>query len=121
MMKKRLVLLKTGDTLDSVKQEVGDFDRMFLETIGGEGVRVIEAHKNEALPALDSFDALLITGSPHSVTARDRWADDSAAFTKAAVEANKHVLGVCYGHQLMAHALGGEVIKNPSGYEVGTI
>lgn len=119
-MKKRLLLMKTGDALDSVRQKVGDFDRMFRETLGDD-VRVIEAHKNEALPALDSFDALLISGSPLSVTWRERWAEDASTFTRAAIEANKHVLGVCYGHQLIAHALGGEVIKNPKGYEVGTI
>jgi GMP synthase (glutamine-hydrolysing) len=55
------------------------------------------------------------------VTSREPWADRAASFLRDAVAANRWVLGVCYGHQLLAHALGGVVETNPNGYEAGTI
>lgn len=121
--KKRFVLLKTGDTLESIQAELGDFDRLFLAQLEGVDaeLRVVQAHRDEPLPKAIDFDGLIITGSPHSVTARQPWADRAAALLREALAANKHIFGVCYGHQLLAHAIGGVVAKNPQGYEVGTI
>lgn len=121
--KKRLYIIKTGDTLDSVKASAGDFHQMFLEQLGELGVdaRVVQAHKEEALPSVDEVDILLVTGSPHSVIDRPGWSERTGTLLAEAVSANKWVLGVCYGHQLLAQAMGGVVEKNPQGYEVGTI
>jgi GMP synthase (glutamine-hydrolysing) len=65
--------------------------------------------------------AAIITGSPHSVTRREPWADALAKWTSRVVDEGRFLLGVCYGHQILAHAQGGTVAKNPNGYEVGTI
>jgi GMP synthase (glutamine-hydrolysing) len=121
--KTRLAIIKTGDTLDTVKAHAGDFHQMFLEQLGELGVdaRVVQAHKDEALPNVDDVDVLLVTGSPYSVTERQPWAERTSQLLGEAISSNKWVLGVCYGHQLLAHALGGTVEKNPNGYEVGTI
>jgi GMP synthase (glutamine-hydrolysing) len=54
------------------------------------------------------------------VTDREPWSETTAAWIARAVELGKPVLGICYGHQLMAHALGGEVRYNPRGREIGT-
>jgi GMP synthase (glutamine-hydrolysing) len=121
--KKSLVLVKTGDTLAEVKSKVGDFDQMFLDQLGesGAAVEVTEVHKGGRLPALSEVDAVIVTGSPSSVTAREPWAEELATWLRDAVGRDKHVLGVCYGHQLLAYAIGGTVEKNPRGYEIGTI
>jgi GMP synthase (glutamine-hydrolysing) len=118
-----LLLIKTGDTLEPIKQTTGDFDRMFVHHLGGlaNGIAVIEAHKGEELPSLREAGKVIITGSPHSVVHRETWADRLAAWIAEAVRADVPILGVCYGHQLLAHAIGGRVEVNPNGYEVGTI
>jgi GMP synthase (glutamine-hydrolysing) len=55
------------------------------------------------------------------VSAREPWSERSAGWLREAVAAGTPVLGICYGHQLLAHALGGRVGPNPRGREIGTI
>jgi GMP synthase (glutamine-hydrolysing) len=120
---KKLLLIKTGDTLASIKEAAGDFDRMFLDKLGelAKDVEVIEAHKGGVLPSADSPTGVIVTGSPHSVTLRESWADRLARWLADRADLDRPLLGVCYGHQLLAHAIGADVALNPKGYEVGTI
>jgi GMP synthase (glutamine-hydrolysing) len=123
MRTRSALIVKAGSTLETVKAAFGDFDRMFLHPLESTGAElvVVRAHEDEPLPPSDRFDALIITGSPHSVTERAPWADRLAAWTSEAIDRGSFVLGVCYGHQLIAHARGGRVDKNPKGYEVGCV
>ena len=61
------------------------------------------------------------TGSASMVSEREPWSEQTAAWLRSAVAAEVPVLGVCYGHQLLAHALGGRVDYNPNGREIGTV
>mgnify|MGYP006195668911 CR=1 FL=1 len=62
-----------------------------------------------------------MTGSAAYVTDRADWSERSAAWLREAVHGGSPVFGICYGHQLLAHALGGEVAYNPAGRESGTV
>lgn len=66
------------------------------------------------------WDGILVTGSPAMVSDREPWSESAAAWLATAVERDVPVLGVCYGHQLLAHALGGVVGNHPQGRESGT-
>jgi GMP synthase (glutamine-hydrolysing) len=55
------------------------------------------------------------------VTDREPWSEATAEWLGAAIAAELPVLAICYGHQLLAHALGGRVAKNPRGREIGTV
>jgi len=77
-------------------------------TIGGE------------LPeSLDEQDAFLITGSPLSVLDKHIFTNDLIEFIKRCDAAKKPLLGACFGHQVIALALGGKVERSNTGYNVG--
>ena len=55
------------------------------------------------------------------VTDRHPWSERTAQWLRDAAHAGMPLFGICYGHQLIAHALGGEVGDNPNGREMGTV
>ncbi len=62
----------------------------------------------------------MITGSAAMVTERATWSERTAGWIRDAMDVELPLFGVCYGHQLMAHALGGRVDYLPGGREIGT-
>ncbi|MDR0780284.1 MAG: gamma-glutamyl-gamma-aminobutyrate hydrolase family protein [Pseudomonadales bacterium] len=80
----------------------------------GHTLSLTALYKDAALPAVANFDWLLVLGGPMRVhdTARHPWLVDELALIRAAIDANKRVLGICLGAQLIAKALGGEVKPN---------
>lgn len=115
-------MLVTGDPVESVRARRGGFVEMFraaLAPVWGGRLEAYDAREGR-LPALEGHDALVITGSPASVTAREPWMLEAEAWLREVVAAGHPTLGVCFGHQLLAQALGGEVAQNPRGREIGT-
>ena len=68
---------------------------------------------------LDAADAYLITGSHHGVNDGFPWISELEELTRRLHDARKKVIGICFGHQLIAKALGGKVIKSPKGWGIG--
>lgn len=67
----------------------------------------------------DACDAYVITGSPAGVYDDDDWIAPLRDFAIAAAEARVKQVGVCFGHQLLAEALGGETVKSSKGRGIG--
>ncbi len=68
---------------------------------------------------LDACDAYLITGSPKGVYDADVWIAELAAFIRDAYQAGKKLVGICFGHQILAHALGGQSERSDKGWGLG--
>lgn len=119
-----LLILKTGSTHPHIREQLGDFDDWIAEGLRQGGATAIETHdaQQQALTAPPTaFSGVVLTGSHSMVSEREPWSEALVPWLQAAVAAGTPLLGICYGHQLLAHALGGEVAHHPQGVEIGTV
>lgn len=120
----RITILVAGNTVPAVAARRGDFDRWIREQTGdawaGEWKSVEVRGDGAVLPGPRDADAFVITGSSSSVTERAPWMLRAEGFIREIVSARTPLFGICFGHQMVAQALGGEVTKNPRGREIGT-
>jgi GMP synthase (glutamine-hydrolysing) len=122
-MKKQIFIIKVGTTFPSTALEFGDFDLWTLKGLGcnkDEAV-VIDAEHGEPLPSAEECTGVVVTGSHDMVTDNLPWSVRVAEWIPSLITLNVPLLGICYGHQLLAHALGGKVGFHPRGTEAGTV
>jgi GMP synthase (glutamine-hydrolysing) len=115
-------ILKTGSTVEPLRKPRGDFEDWFRVGLGlgVDEAPVVAPYLGEALPDPATISALVVTGSPAMVTEEAGWSLGCEKWIAELVDRNTPVLGVCYGHQLLARALGGAAGENPNGMEIGT-
>jgi GMP synthase (glutamine-hydrolysing) len=120
---KPILIVRTGRAPDAIRARHGDFPHWFRLGAGvpQRRLRVVDVERGEALPAAAQVAGAIITGSAAMVTERAAWSERTAAWIRDAMDAELPLFGVCYGHQLMAHALGGRVDYLPGGREIGTV
>ena len=119
-----ILILKTGEALPAVRSRCGDFEHWIARGLGRsvESLEVVAVHADAPLPPPERIDGVVVTGSPAMVSERAEWSERAARWLAGVVREDAvPVLGLCYGHQLLAHALGGDVGPNPRGREMGTV
>lgn len=119
---KPILVICTGRAPASIRARHGDFPQWFRRgfRLRAEQVRVVDVFAGEALPAPADLKGAVITGSASMVTERAHWSEHCAGWVRDAMDAELPLFGVCFGHQLIAHALGGRVDYLPGGREIGT-
>ena len=122
-MSNKVLIIKTGNTIPSLRAENEDFEGWFIRGTGLDSNCFVccAVDKGESLPAIDDVVAAIVTGSPAYVTDLAPWNEIAAVYLRLLHEQQKPILGVCYGHQLLALAFGGVVGFHPKGREIGTI
>jgi GMP synthase (glutamine-hydrolysing) len=118
------VILVAGQPAAEVALRRGDFAHFFEERAGNvwRGRWIAHDVRTAApLPGPRDADAFFMTGSSSSVTERLPWMLRAEELLRRIVAARVPLFGVCFGHQMIAKALGGEVQKNPFGREIGTV
>ena len=119
---KPVLIIRTGRAPESIRGRHGDFPHWFRlgSRLLPEQLRVIDVAAGESLPPPRDVAGAMITGSAAMVTERAPWSERTAGWIRDAMDMALPLFGVCYGHQLMAHALGGRVDYLPGGREIGT-
>jgi len=120
---RRVLIVKTGGTLPELRAQRGDYEEWIAAGMGlaREDVDVAVVAEGEPLPAPETPAGVVVTGSSAFVSEREPWSERTGEWLVRALEHGTPVLGICYGHQLLAHALGGVVGRNPRGREIGTV
>lgn len=120
---KKLYIIKTGTTFPATLEQFGDFDKWTTEALGDIAVEtaVVDAEHGAPLPTADQCAGVAVTGSHSMVTDDLPWSVKLEEWLRTLLDAEVPVFGICYGHQLLARAAGGEVGYHPRGKEVGTV
>lgn len=118
-----LYILAAGSKLPSLANKPGDFHNWIINGMQTHAmpVKVVNVRRGEQLPDFKNVSGVVITGSSSMVTDHEPWSERTAQWLKGAAQYNIPILGICYGHQLLAYAMGGTVMDNPAGIEVGTV
>ena len=112
-----------------------DYVPMFIDMFAQNGVRVtqtgssdpnsvrfhaFQCHESQFPKSVTEFDGYLVTGSASAAYESTEWVQ---TLRRVVVDVHTHkipLVGVCFGHQIIAHSLGGEAAKNRNGWELGT-
>ena len=101
--------ISDGTKFVDLLKDVGFAGQMVIYNVGG----------GEFPPSIESCDAYLVTGSPASAFDDEAWIGQLIDFVRAAHAQQVPLVGVCFGHQLIAHALGGRVERSEAGWLLG--
>ena len=118
-----LLVIKAGAAPPTLVSRRKDFETWITTGTGlsAQDVQVVSVYQDEPLPDVHGVRGVVVSGSAAMVTDRAAWSERTAAWLREAVRLEIPTLGICYGHQLLAHAFGGEVDYNPRGRNIGTI
>lgn len=123
ILMKSLLIVKTGSAYESIRNRYGDFDSMILRNLPlklGEE-KIILAQNQPQFPDLLELKGVIITGAHDNVTDKAPWMLYLKAWIIKLIENKVPVLGICFGHQIIAEALGGVVDFNENGGEFGVV
>jgi GMP synthase-like glutamine amidotransferase len=111
-------ILLCGDIPAALEAEFGSYGDMLRRLVGPRETEVFDV-RNGGLPAcVDRCEAYLVSGSYAGVYDDLPWIRALQAFLRDARGVSK-LVGVCFGHQVMAEAFGGAVVKSPNGWGIG--
>ncbi len=114
-------ILQTGHAPDALIAQTGDYPAMFARLLDGHGLtfRTWAVVDGEFPESIHDAEGWLITGSRHGAYEDHPWIPPLEDFIRDGYAARVPLVGICFGHQIIAQALGGKVEKYPGGWSVG--
>lgn len=117
----KIGILQTGHAPEELTEASGDYDRIFADLLDGHGFAF------DNYPVVDGVfpsgagaaNGWLITGSKHGAYEDHGWIPPLEALIREIRDRRVPLIGVCFGHQIIAQALGGKVEKFSGGWAVG--
>lgn len=99
--------------------ELDNFQRFFAQVPHNLTFVEYRITEGEFPASVTACDAYLVTGSPQGVYDSEPWIGALAAFLRRAYAAGQKLVGICFGHQMLAHTLGGHAEKAAVGWGIG--
>jgi len=117
----KIGILQAGHSPEGLIADFGDYGEMFVTLLGGNGFEFqIWSVVDGDIPAsADLADGWLVTGSKFGAYDALDWIPPLEDFLRTAFDQNIPIVGICFGHQILAQALGGKVEKFGGGWAVG--
>ena len=119
----RIGILNTDTLKTEFDTKYGQYPAMFknvlLQADPNLQIHSYEVQSGDYPTALDECDAYLITGSKVSAFDDIPWVNELKIFVRSLHQHQKKLIGICFGHQLIAEALGGKVERSNGGWHVG--
>lgn len=117
----RIGILQTGQSPDALRAEMGDYPAFFERLLAGRGLefRTFHVEAMEFPQSVHDCEGWLITGSRHGAYEDHPFIPRLEAFIRDAYAAKVPLVGICFGHQIIAQALGGKVERHSGGWAVG--
>ncbi|MEI4485705.1 type 1 glutamine amidotransferase [Frigidibacter sp. MR17.14] len=115
-------ILQTGQLPEALRPSLGDYPEMFAALLAHQDLEFRTYHvEGMVFPAdVRDCEGWIITGSRHGAYEDHPFIPPLEAFIRKAYEAEVPMVGICFGHQIIAQALGGRVEKFDGGWTVGT-
>ncbi len=120
----KLTIIQTGDVPVPLRPQFGAYPPMFQRMFDEAGIafdyETVAVFDGAPFPDPARLEGVIVTGSAAGVYDNHLpWMEPLRAFIRAAYAARTPMLGVCFGHQIMADALGGDVRKSEKGWGLG--
>lgn len=117
----KIGILQTGHAPDELLEELGDYADLFEKLLAGQGFEFVTYNVVDMQfpDAITDCDGWLITGSKHGAYEDHAFIPPLETMIRDIYAANIPLVGVCFGHQIIAQALGGKVEKFKDGWAVG--
>ncbi len=111
-------ILQADDLREELQPNYGCYADMFIYFLKDMGFnfKVYDIRCQQLPDSIDDCDGYLVTGSRHGIYDDLPWIEPLLGFIRQLYDAKKPVVGICFGHQAVAQALGGRVEKSPNGW-----
>lgn len=117
----KIGILQTGQAPDALRADAGDYPDMFQRLLAGRGFlfRTWHVEAMQFPQTVHDADGWLITGSKHGAYESHPFIKPLEAFIRDAWAEKVPMVGICFGHQIIAQAMGGTVQRHVGGWAVG--
>ncbi len=119
----QVTIIETGRAPGRLSEDFPRYPSMFVSLLAAADpdftFSTVQVLDGEGLPDPTACEAVLITGSPFGVYDSTPWMDPLRGFIRGVFAAKRPMIGVCFGHQVIADAMGGDVRKSDKGWGIG--